>query len=125
MVKICIFVFYRDYSSLAVLAIALQSTLGTRLSVHESEWFPDECRRIEQLLKKLDLQIQGWDGEDPHAAIRNDGQEELDNESDMVVRKTFEAIEMKDPPPMQHPNTDNLIFMVRPCFLNHTSASRC
>ena len=91
--------------------------MGKRSRVHESQWFPDECRSIERSFKKLDLQILGWDDECQHAAIRNDDQEKYEGESDMVFGKTFEVIEMKDLPPMQHPNRDNRIFMVRPCYL--------
>ena len=98
------------------MAIALQSILGKRSSVYESEWFPDECRRIERSFKKLDSQILEWDDERQHAAIQSGDQEDFERESDMVISKTFEVMEMKGLPPMQHPDRNQLIFMVRPCY---------
>ena len=88
-----------------------------RSSVHESQWFPDECRRIEQSFKKLDLQILGWEDEDQDPAIRSNDHGDLEDDRDVVIRKTFEMIEMKDLPPMQHPDRSQPIFMVRPCYL--------
>ena len=85
--------------------------------MHESQWFPDECRCVERPFKKLDLQILEWDDEDEDASIPSDSQEEFEDESDVVIKKTFEVLEMKDFPPMQHPDTEKRVLLVRPCYL--------